>query len=246
MPLNEQQQHDLNALSDIAEQVGRTCPDLRQRARDVALQLLEQQGLGALEPDSVYFHRFHATSSSPLTFNGWQHHERPYQTLTLPQLVMARFNPAEQEASDLLDQFTGFYSSGPACERFDESNEIPLAPRSVMTRFWEIDFSSDFHARISRFWQQHADDYRTLAKASFLSKVVEVCAHAPGSALAKRALSAAHALTGIQRWPVSLSLLREQFTRAAAPAQLRHWRPHRQRHTPAGPGRRQPAALYSR
>ena len=61
MPLNEQQQHDLNALSDIAEQVGRTCPDLRQRARDVALQLLEQQGLGALEPDSVYFHRFLAT-----------------------------------------------------------------------------------------------------------------------------------------------------------------------------------------
>lgn len=216
MPLTQQQQNDLQALTTIAIQMSQACPDMREMARAVAMQLLEQHGLAELEPDRVYFHRFHSASGSPDTFNHWQHQTAPYQSLTLPQLVMARFTPAEQEASDLLDQYTGFYSNGPAHPPYDETNEIRLSPKAVMDTLWAIDFSSDFRARMTRFWQQHADHYRTLAKAMFLGKVLEVCAEGGEKTLARRALQAAQALTNVQAWPPSLALLREERLPSAA------------------------------
>ena len=209
MQSSEHPHSTLVALTTIASQVSATCPDMRQMARELALQLLRQHGLATLEPDRVYFHRFHAASSSSRTFNGWQHHQAPFQSLTLPQLVMNRFDPAEQEAWDLLDQFTGFYTDGPASDSFDESNEVRLLPKDVMESFWRVDISADFHERMTRFWTLHAEDYRTLAKSTFLSKVLEACAPSENKALSRRAREAAKMLTGITHWPPTLEVLRE-------------------------------------
>jgi len=210
MSPNESPRDALAELTSLASLVATSCPDIRQMAREVALNVLAEHGLAALEPDTVYFHRFHGTSSSPRTFNGWQHHQPPYQSLTLPQLVIARFHTDEQEASDLLDQFTGFYTSGPAGDSFDETNEVRLAPKDVMDTLWRTDISSDFHARMTRFWAIHADDYRTLAKSAFMSKVLEVCAQAPATRLAQLTRQAALALTGTAHWPPPMATLREE------------------------------------
>lgn len=205
------QQDTLAQLATLAREVSTACPDMRQMAREVALNLLKAHGLDTLEPDRVYFHRFHGVASSPRTFNGWQHHQPPYQSQTLPQLVMARFTSDEQEASDLLDQFTGFYSTGPAGTTFDESNEIRLAPKAVMDTLWQIDLSSDFQTRMTAFWANHHDNYRLLAKSSFMSKVLEACTHSPASALAQRCREAALSLTGKAHWPPSMTDLREEI-----------------------------------
>ncbi|AUF95195.1 hypothetical protein CXQ80_04855 [Pseudomonas sp. 02C 26] len=219
MSTTTSQADTLAELTNLAKEVSTACPDMRQMAREVALKLLQAHGLDTLEPDRVYFHRFHGAASSPRTFNGWQHHQAPYQSQTLPQLVMARFTSEEQEASDLLDQFTGFYRTGPAGTTFDETNEIRLSPKAVMDVFWQIDLSSDFQTRMSIFWANHAGDYRLLAKATFMSKVLEACAQSPASTLAQRSREAALCLTGTAQWPPSMANLREEVI-PAGPARL--------------------------
>ncbi|MFJ4442025.1 dermonecrotic toxin domain-containing protein [Pseudomonas sp. NPDC089422] len=186
------------------------CPDMRQLARDVAKRILRKHGHAELDPDDVYLNRFMAAQSSPYTFSGWQHHDAPFESYSLPQLVMHRFNVEDQDNSDLLSYLAGFYLQGPGAEVYDEHNEVPIAPKDVLDDFWQIDFSSQYHQRLADFWQNHAQDYRTLAKINFLSKVLEVCAHVPHSALADCARQVAQALTGHAPGPLTLEQLLEQ------------------------------------
>ncbi|MGE8419609.1 dermonecrotic toxin domain-containing protein [Pseudomonas sp.] len=214
MPLNAQQSSDLQSLRQLATQVSTHCPDIRQMARSIAKQLLARHNLSSHDPDQVYFHRFHSASSSPRTFSGWQHYSPPYQSLTLPQLVMHRFSVDDQNYSDELANYTGFYSAGPGKDGYDESNEIPLAPKEALEFFWEVDFSADFHQHLEQFWSEDSDAYRTLAKSTFLSKVLEVSAQKGSSALAKRARQVAEALTGERTWPPTLQQLQQEISPA--------------------------------
>ncbi|MBF8721620.1 membrane-targeted effector domain-containing toxin [Pseudomonas guariconensis] len=212
MSLTQQQQNDRQALNQIAKQVIQACPDMRQMAREIAQALLHHHGLSTLEPDHVYFHRFHTAASSPRTFSGWQHHAKPYLSLTLPKLVMHRFTPTEQDNSDQLDVYAGFYRDGPGKGVYDEHNEVRLLPKDALDYFWQIDFSSQYHQRLATFWAQHDDDYRTLAKARFLSTLLEVRARQGDNLLARRALLVAKALAGIHGWPPTLQQLRQTTT----------------------------------
>lgn len=210
MHLTQQQQKDYEHLTRLATELAEACPDMRQMARKTAQGLLEKHQLGALEPDQVYFHRFHNASSSSRTFNGWQHHAPPYQSLTLPQLVMRRFDPAEQDNYDQLETYTGFYSEGPGKEAYDESNEVRLLAKDALDYFWQVDFSSQFRLRLDTFWSEHRDAYRTLTKAHFLSAVLHVQTLGNDSPLAKRALRVAQALAGRFTWPPSLEQLQQE------------------------------------
>ncbi|MBF4211909.1 ADP-ribosylating toxin, partial [Pseudomonas donghuensis] len=89
--------------------------------------------------------------SSPRTFSGWQHFDPPVQSLTLPQLVMHRFDVHDQDNADLLSYLTGFYKDGAGKDVYDEHNEIPIAPQQILQDFWQIDFSSTFHQRLDDF-----------------------------------------------------------------------------------------------
>ncbi|PSS47437.1 hypothetical protein C6382_21830 [Pseudomonas sp. BBP2017] len=198
----------------MAIQVSTHCPDIRQMARDIAKQLLARHNLSSHDPDHVYFHRFHSGSSSPRTFSGWQHHSAPYQSLTLPQLVMHRFSVDDQNYLDELANYTGFYSAGPGKDAYDEHNELPLAPKEVLGYFWEVDFSTDFHQHLEHFWSEDSDAYRTLAKSTFLGKVLEVSAQKGSSALARRARQVAEALTGARTWPPTLQQLQQEISPA--------------------------------
>lgn len=209
MPLTQSQADDQQALQALALEIAAHCPDMRQQARQIARQILDQHSLGTQDPDHVYLNSFDNASTSPRTFSGWQHHEKPFQSLTLPQLVMHRFDAQSADNADLLSYRTGFYSDGLDKDLYDEHNEVALDPRQVLEYFWQIDFSQQFKANMEQFWLKHHDDFRTLAKAMFLSKALEACKDHPGSALASSAAVAAQALAGGHYWPPTLAQLRE-------------------------------------
>lgn len=215
MDLSIQQQETLQQLQQLAMPLVTACPDMRQIARETALAILAKHHQPTLDPDQVYLNRFATAVSSPRTFSGWQHFDTPVQSLTLPQLVMHRFDVHDQDNADLLSYLTGFYKDGAGKDVYDEHNEIPIAPQSILQDFWQIDFSNTFHQRLDDFWQQHADGYRTLAKVNFLAKVLEVRSDAPRSELARRAHRVAAALAGTSTWPPSLEQLQQHANPAA-------------------------------
>ncbi|QXH59113.1 membrane-targeted effector domain-containing toxin [Pseudomonas maumuensis] len=206
IPLDDQQ-----TLQQLARDLVQTCPDMRQRAREVALEILHKHRLYKLDPDNVYLHRF-ATAHSAATFTGWAHNQQPVQSMTLPQLVMQRFNAQDADNADLLGYLSGFYQEGPGADSYDAHNEVALSPQEVLNYFWEIDFCSDFKARIHSFWGSHSDAFRTLAKANFLSKVLEVRHQTPDSALAKCCGEIADALLGGAIWPPTVAQLQEEVS----------------------------------
>lgn len=112
---------DKAALKRIAYTVVHNCPGLQDAAHEAARDLLEAKGLSSLDPDEVYFHRFKTAQSSTRSFTGWEHiREKPYESMTLTQLVIHRFRATDQDNADLLDLYGGFYSEGPQGENFDE------------------------------------------------------------------------------------------------------------------------------
>ncbi|WP_296262099.1 MULTISPECIES: membrane-targeted effector domain-containing toxin [unclassified Pseudomonas] len=168
---------DLNAdrtsLEAISKKLVANCPDMREMARAAASELLRKHCIDHLEPDAVYWHRFDVADSSAFTFSGWRHLAKPISSLTLPQLVMHRFNAADQEQADTLQVMSGFYTAGPDAEVFDESNQVCLLPKDAMDAFWALDFKRQFTFKMNTFWQNRAHDFRTLAKASFIARAVE-------------------------------------------------------------------------
>ena len=208
--MNDSQQPnaaDLATLKTIAEQVVGTCPGLLDTAREVATTLLRKYGLPDLDPDHVYYHRFKTSQSSTKTFTGWEHtYEKPYESLTLTQLVVQRFRATDQDNADLLDLYGGFYSAGPEVENFNETNEVRLHGNEVLKDFWEIDFSALYTDKLQSFWGTRADDFRLLAKCNFLSKALQ--------SRQARQLSeddfqtVVQAVAGPLSWPIDLQALR--------------------------------------
>jgi len=193
------------ALKALADALSISCPDLRQEARLLSQQILDKHGIGHLDPDNVWFHRWHSSVSSPRTFTGWEHVGTPYQSLTFPQLVMHRFYASDQDNADNLQQMDGFYTAGPHAGSYNERNEVRLIPADVLQDFWQFDFSSFYKNKLYDFWADHGDDYRTLAKANYLSKALQ--------ALDAKHLSyeefqvVVYAVAGEIQWPVDLHAL---------------------------------------
>lgn len=164
---------DRKSLHAICRKLVANCPDMREMARAAASELLRRHYIDHLEPDAVYWHRFDVTQSSSRTFNGWQHLDRPIASLTLPQLVLHRFNAADQDNGDSLQAMSGFYTAGPDAGVFDETNEVRLLAQDALSAFWALDFKSQFKRKMNAFWRDRTDDFRTLAKASFIARAVE-------------------------------------------------------------------------
>ncbi|UZJ59619.1 membrane-targeted effector domain-containing toxin [Pseudomonas sp. KU26590] len=164
---------DRTALIKMSERLVEACPDMREMARSIAREILLRHTGYDTEPDTVYWHCFHTAESSPRSFNGWQHRDAPYQSMTLAQLVMHRFNPHDQDNADTLQMLSGFYTAGPDAEAFDERNEVMMLPAQVMSDFWAVDFKSRFQEKLKTFWRDFADDFRTLAKANFIASAFE-------------------------------------------------------------------------
>ncbi|MFI8223327.1 membrane-targeted effector domain-containing toxin [Pseudomonas sp. NPDC085632] len=197
---------DKTALKAIATTIVQTCPSLDDAARQVANEILADKGLSDLDPDRVYFHRFKTAQSSTLTFTGWEHSlEKPYETLTLTQLVIHRFRATDQDNADLLGLYCGFYSDGPEAENFNQRNEVRLLGSDVLNAFWDVDFSTRYTGQLTTFWQTSSDNFRALAKCNFLSLAVQALQQGDldGTDFQRIVGSVIGAVT----WPVTLQML---------------------------------------
>lgn len=200
---------DKAALDAIAAQVVNACPSLQDTAHEVATDLLTKYGVIGLDPDHVFFHRFKTAQSSSTSFTGWEHfREKPYESLTLTQLVIHRFRATDQDNADLLDLYAGFYTAGPDADDFNETNEVRLHGNEVLKEFWSIDFSNLYRNRLHTFWKDFSNDFRTLAKCNFLSKAVD--ARESGLLTDDDFQTAVNAVIGTLTWPVSLKMLQTE------------------------------------
>lgn len=160
---------DEQRLKQIARQFVEDYPDVHGLAYAEASKLLLKHTGKRLDPEKVYWHRFHTAENSPRTFTGWEHMGKPYESMTFVELLLRRFTAHDQLASDELQLYGGFYTDGPDHEAFDERNELAMLPMQAMNDFWALDFSALFQARIARFWSLHSDNFCTLARSRFLA-----------------------------------------------------------------------------
>lgn len=201
------------ALNSTGQRLVRACPDMLQMARDAAKTIVENHVGFYIEPDQIYWHRFATSVSSPRTFNGWQHFDPPIESLTLPQLVMRRFFADDQDDVLDLQVIGGFYTAGPSAKVFNETNEVRMLPANVLSDLWQIDFSARYTGQLNDFWHDHADDFRTMAKANFLARALEE--RNSGGLSEKNFNTVVKAVCGNVSWPVSL----EQLESASPPAE---------------------------
>lgn len=201
---------DKTALKGNPTTIVQNCPSLLDAARQLAIELLTDKGLSGLDPDQVYFHRFKTAQSSTLTFTGWEHLlEKPYETLTLTQLVIHRFRATDQDNADLLGLYCGFYSDGPDAENFNQSNEVRLLGSDVLKAFWAVDFSTRYSDQLAKFWQTSSEDFRALAKCNFLSQAVQALQQ--GDVDGNDFQRIVTSLIGFVSWPVTLQMLRSTY-----------------------------------
>ncbi|MCF5466143.1 dermonecrotic toxin domain-containing protein [Pseudomonas syringae] len=159
---------DQKLLRERARQFVLDYPDLHDLACDAASKIILQHTHRAFNPEKVYWHRFGSASSSSRTFTGWQHSGKPLQSMTLIELLMQHFSAHDQEASDELSLYGGFYTDGPDHGFFDERNEVPMLPQAVLADMWTLDFSALYSRRMERFWNTHSENFCILAKARYL------------------------------------------------------------------------------
>ncbi|MGY4490357.1 membrane-targeted effector domain-containing toxin [Pseudomonas sp. TE3610] len=199
---------DRQHLIDIATRLAENLPDMRQKARDTANLILKRHTGHEGEPDHIWWHRWDSANSTPRSFTGWEHWGKPIESMTFPQLVMARFQPGDQDNADLLHQMGGFYTQGPNERVYNEKNEVRLDPQDVLNDFWGLNFASEFSSEMIHFWATHRDDFRIMAKANFISKALE---DREARRISDRQFKIVlRAVAGDVPFPISLMSLRKQ------------------------------------
>jgi hypothetical protein len=200
---------DVQALKDLVIPFVEACPDMHDMAHIEAQGILDKYGIQHIDPDRVWWHRFDNTSvSSNKAFLFWEHYPRPIESLTLPQLVIQRFQAHDQDNADLLDSDGGFYSEGANARIYNETNEVKMYPSVVIKDLWRINFHDRYWDKMGDFWRQHSDDFRTLAKLNFISKALE---EHEGSRLSNENLKTVlKAVAGNITWPISQDMLKAE------------------------------------
>lgn len=166
---NQLPKRDRAQLVSLARKFITEYPDMHSLAHAQALDILRKHTRLPFDPDRVYWHRFSSAISSSRSFTGWKHVGLPVESMSLTQLVMHRFSAHDQEASDELQVYGGFYTVGPDHGFFDETCEVPILPLQVMQDFWALDFHSRYYARLEQFWANHNKNFLVLGKIRWLS-----------------------------------------------------------------------------
>ncbi|MBI3907624.1 MAG: membrane-targeted effector domain-containing toxin [Pseudomonas fluorescens] len=197
---------DVQALKDLVVPFVEACPDMHDMAHIEARGILDKYGIQHIDPDKVWWHRFDNTSvTSTKAFLFWEHYPKPIESLTLPQLVIQRFQAHDQDNADLLDSDGGFYNEGANARIYNETNEVKMYPSVVIKDLWRINFHDRYWDKMGAFWRQHSDNFRTLAKLNFISKALE---EHDGSRLSNENLKTVlKAVAGHLSWPITLDML---------------------------------------
>ncbi|WP_110949363.1 dermonecrotic toxin domain-containing protein [Pseudomonas bohemica] len=174
----EHVERSLNSLGDARAVMTRAraymdaWPDLYQLARKAAADYLLKHTGKPLDPDRVWWNVFDDAVSAP-TFTGWRHSQAPRQSMTFTQLLIRRFNDGFQLAPDVLPVYGGFYRRGSGAREYGLHNEVRLDAGKVMDDLWALDFASLLSQRTERFWREHSDDFKLLAKVRLVALIDE-------------------------------------------------------------------------
>ncbi|MGG5287805.1 dermonecrotic toxin domain-containing protein [Pseudomonas shirazensis] len=160
-------------LADIARRYLGQFPDLHGLARRAAGHVLRRQLGHWLDPDQVFWHEFDSASSSPRTYTGFCHGGPPKRSMSLTELMIQRFSPAQQANSDQLSVYGGFYRVDASHAVFDERNELRLSAQSVLEQCWAMDFAAVYGGRLAQFRSERGDDFCVLARARFVAAVAQ-------------------------------------------------------------------------
>ncbi|SHN10203.1 hypothetical protein SAMN05216593_107262 [Pseudomonas asturiensis] len=144
-------------------------PDLYDMAWRAAREILFKRVGQWLDPEAVYWHRFSGAVSSPRTFTGWEHVGTPVQSMTIVELLIRRFSPQDQVASDELSSYGGFYTVKADHGSFNETNEVRLLAQDALNDFWALDFSVAYQRALDEFWRLNEHTFGELAKARYLA-----------------------------------------------------------------------------
>jgi hypothetical protein len=167
--INQLSKRDRAKLATATRQFIAQYPDPYSLAHEQALKILKKHSTRPLDPDDVYWHRFSNASTSSRTFTGWEHVGPPVESMSLTQLVMHRFNARDQEASDELQVYGGFYTVDADHDLFDEHNEVPVLPKQVLQDFWALDFDALYQAKLEQFWADHNEHFLLLGKVRWVA-----------------------------------------------------------------------------
>ncbi|MGC6372770.1 membrane-targeted effector domain-containing toxin [Pseudomonas sp. S2.OTC.A_B10] len=195
---------DATALKALVPALVEACPDMYEMATQFAKKILAEHAIN-LDPEKVYWHRFHSSQSNPKTLSGWEHIEHPHDSMTLTQLVITRFTVHYQDNADLLDNDCGFYTAGPEAGTYDQTNEIRLSGSQVMKSFWAFNFADHYKTAVASFWSSQGTPFRTLAKSTFLAKAIED--YEDGRLSADNFRTVVKAAACNVNWPVTLQML---------------------------------------
>lgn len=200
---------DAQALKALVPALVEACPDLYDMATTFAKRILTDHGILTLEPDQVYWHRFHGSQSNDKTFTGWEHIEHPHDSMTLTQLVIQRFTVHDQDNTDMLDNDCGFYTAGPEVGTYNETNEVRLFGSEVLKAFWAYNFIDHYREKVEAFWNSQSQTFRTLAKCTFLAKAIED--YEAGRLSADHLRTVIKACAGTVTWPATRHMLEAEF-----------------------------------
>lgn len=177
-------------FSKLAMSAAAALPDVRAEARRCAEAIVfDLTGLH-VDADKTYLNRFHGSQSAS-TASGWEHlDEEPASSISLTDAVLNNFSEHDWVPGNL-DLEAGLYKDGPGQSQksgYGAHNQIPLAPSDFMRGVWKYDLQAKVTEKITRFWKDHADDYRTVLKGEFIYQARQQLQTQLNSLPAERAL----------------------------------------------------------
>ncbi|WP_213879571.1 membrane-targeted effector domain-containing toxin [Pseudomonas sp. dw_358] len=207
--MSDQHPLTLEEIGEIADRYYQAFPDVRAMAREWAKSVLKRHTGMNLNPDHIYWNHFDNAQNNGQCHSGWQHYGPPDRSMTVTELVMRRFNLNDQINAIDLDSTSGFYHVYKS-PRFDQSNEVPLLPSTIMQDFWSNDFSAVYRQKLDLFWQQQTLNGRALLKAIFFGQAWR--AHTDGVLDIDPFKVIVHTLSGATALPPTLQSLYTENT----------------------------------
>jgi hypothetical protein len=129
-------------------------PDMRQSAKKKIHAAIKQKFHIEVDPDKVFFHRFHSAVNDPVAYTGWQHEKYSLiESRSITDCVIHNFSAADQDNMDNINMMGGLYkTNGQGVTLFDAQNEVKLLPSKLAKLIWDMNFYESYKQDLEQYW----------------------------------------------------------------------------------------------
>lgn len=129
-------------------------PDMRQLASEKIRAVIKEKLHTELDPDKIFYHRFHSAVNDPLAFTGWRHAKQNLaESRSLTECVLQNFSADDQDNLDSVDMMGGLYNiDGQDATEFDARNEVKILPSQLAKLIWDMDFYQAYKQALETYW----------------------------------------------------------------------------------------------